>query len=280
MSPPVLYSLKSAGVTGGEIAVLTFARPRRLNAWSPDVIETMQRCLKRAAADPSVRAAILTGQGRYYSAGVDFGGSLGGLMLPSTMIAAAEKRNEALFETFIGFPKPLFAACNGSAVGAAATSALSLCDAVISVRSATFLTPFKKLGITPEGCSSFTFPRTSKEAAKALLEEGRKVTANECLDWGLVHLVVEDDCNVVDHALTFAREWLAVGRGRKNAEEGQVDVQTLRRVNKEESKVLAARFMQKPFLKAQYDFALSKKKSAAAWVFYLALLAQPLISRL
>ena len=96
----------------------------------------MKLALKEAARDPEVRAAVLTGEGRYYSAGVDFGGSMG-LMLPSSLVAEAERRNEALFESFIGFPKPLFAACQGSAVGAAATSTLSLCDAVVAVRSAT-----------------------------------------------------------------------------------------------------------------------------------------------
>ena len=114
-----------------------------------------------------------------------------------------------------------------------------------------FLTPFKQLGITPEGCSSVTFAKASPAAAQAFLEEGRRVTAEECASWGLVASVVPDSGDVVEATLALAREWLAVGRGRRSAEPGEVDAETLRRVNKEESARLARCFVQRPFLEGE-----------------------------
>lgn len=98
----------------------------------------------------------MTGTGRYYTAGADFNGLIEP-MWPSSLVRIAKERNENLFLMFIDFPKPLIVAINGPAVGAGVTSS-ACCDYVLSVPEATFWTPFKSLGITPEGCSSVTFP--------------------------------------------------------------------------------------------------------------------------
>ena len=94
--------------------------------------------------------------------------------------------NVGIFHPFIHFPKPIFIAANGPAVGGGTTMQL-LCDAVLSAPSATFHTPFKQLGITPEGCSSFTFERKiGSEGARRMLVEGEKVSAAEAAELGFV----------------------------------------------------------------------------------------------
>ena len=85
------------------------------------------------------------------------------------------------------FEKPIVAAVNGPAIGAVVTSA-TLCDAIVASDKATFSTPFAKLGVPPEGCSSVQFERLMgpDNAARMLFEEGWRPTAAEALEAGLV----------------------------------------------------------------------------------------------
>ena len=81
-----------------------------------------------------VEALILTGAGEYYCAGVNLGSTSNwDTQKPSTWIV---EHNQALFDTFIDFPKPILVAVNGPAIGAAVTSA-TLCDGIIAPEKAT-----------------------------------------------------------------------------------------------------------------------------------------------
>jgi enoyl-CoA hydratase/carnithine racemase len=188
-----------------------------------------------------------------------------------------------------------FAAVNGPAIGAAVTSA-ALCDAVLCSETATLHTPFTQLGMTPEGCSSFTFPRCmGEEGARAMLVEGRKLAANEALALGLATEVVASSeqgpeasaapstaeevlrSALVRRALVVAAEWVREGRPRAN-----VDItDQLRSTNRRESQQLADSFFQTPFLDAQYRFAKDKKKTGPMWFFWVAKhVLPPVVSRL
>lgn len=156
------------------VMTITFNEPKRCNAWGDSIMNGLRAALYRAQTDSNIRVVILTGNGKYYSSGVDFAGSMQ-VMRPSKLTVVAAKRNEELFNLFIDFPKPLIAAVNGPAIGAPVTSA-TLCDAMLVSEKATFLTPFSSLALPAEGCSSYTFPLIMGEArAKLMLEEGRVV---------------------------------------------------------------------------------------------------------
>ena len=93
----------------------------------------------------------------YYCAGVNLSETLKP-MHPKTLHGLIYENNKAVFDIFIEFPKPLLIAANGPAIGACVTSA-TLCDGIIASEKATFLTPFARLAIPPEGCSSVHFQR-------------------------------------------------------------------------------------------------------------------------
>ncbi|CAK9042814.1 2-trans-enoyl-CoA isomerase) (pECI) [Durusdinium trenchii] len=226
-----------------------------------------------AAADDDVRAAILTGAGKYYCAGVDFAGGIAP-MHPSKLREMIREENEKLFRTFIDFSKPLIVAANGPAIGAGVTSSF-LSDAIVASEEATFLTPFKTLGLVPEGCSSFLFPRAFGEDMAKQLLEGKLLSAQEALEIGYCAHVVPSD-QVQDKAQEVAEEW--AGKTRKIVAEGLVD--KLIEVNGRESIALANAMLDYPFLNHMVNFTYQKGKYAPMLIFALVRALRPLWSRL
>ena len=248
--------------SANSIAVITFNRPKKLNAWNEPLLDALRSALRSAASDSSVSAAVLTGTGRYYSSGYDFGARMNSAKptMPSVFLSELSASNERLFEMFIGFPKVLVCACNGPAVGAAVTSAL-LCDFIVCSDSATFLTPFTSLGITPEGCSTFTFEdRMGAEGASRVLN-GEKISASDAISMGFVDMVVPGN-EVLEQSLRIARDWVLEKRPKRYAQQ----VHILRRHNKEESDILARSFLQRPFLEKLYNMSSGVGQKAAFWV--------------
>ena len=280
----VLYDVTSEG-----IALITFNRPRRLNGWSGDVIDGFIAALNRANQDPACKVAIMTGKGRYYSSGADFGGQMGP-MLPSTLRKFAASKNESIFEAFIGFQKPLIIAAQGPAVGGAVTSAC-LADYIVCSSHSSWHTPFRALGITAEGCSEYTFPlKLAPGGAEAMLVEGRKVSAQEALELGLVDEVVDSPEEVFDAAQATARRFIANNQTRWETIKGflpeierlgvRAFVANLREINRTESERLSWALIGQPFFEAQMKFAEKNGNSKMAWAFWLMKTLQPILSRL
>jgi Delta3-Delta2-enoyl-CoA isomerase len=116
---------------------------------------TLFDAFQAAENDPETKVVVLTGTGKYYCAGVDLSGTIKP-MHPAELHNMIKTSNQKVFDTFLKFPKPIIAAVNGPAIGASVTTT-TLCDHTIAGESATFLTPFARLGVPPEGCSSVHF---------------------------------------------------------------------------------------------------------------------------
>ena len=146
--------------------------PKRFNGWTFPMMEAVKNTLKNAAENSEIKVLILTGMDPYYCAGVNLGGTLR-LAHPRTLHRMIVEHNQELFDTFIDFPKPILVAVNGPAIGAAVTSA-TLCDGIIASEKATFSTPFAKLGVAREGCSSVLFAQLmgEEQAERMLGDEG------------------------------------------------------------------------------------------------------------
>ncbi len=270
--PGPILTHKREGVT-----TLTMNTPARLNGWTRQMMDALTAGMSAAARDDETRVLVLTGADPYFCAGVNLAGTLS-LGHPRKMHATIVKNNEALFNQFLDFPKPMLIAVNGPAIGASVTSA-TLCDGIIASEKATFSTPFAALGVTPEGCSSVHFARLMGEqnAERMLGPEGWRPSAAEALEAGLIQWVVPHD-QLAEEAHRIAREWIDAGARRSYR--GGSSRDELKAVNARESLELADAFLGAPFIKAQYKFLRSKKKWGPAAMFLAMLISRPVWSRL
>lgn len=263
--------------TRERVRLLRMNDPRRLNAWTEAMQTALGRALDAAAADDGVGAVILTGTGRYYSAGADLSGSFR-LGHPRRLRSMIVEKNYELFDRFVRFPKPILAAVNGTALGAPVTSAV-LCDAVVASEAAKFSTPFARLGVPAEGCSSVLFPRLFGQgtADRILGAEGWVPTAAEALGIGLVEAVVPAD-RLLEEAHRRAAAWAAEGRARTFR--GGATRAELEAINARESEEVADAFLSAPFLMNQYRFLRKKRKTGPALTFLGLAATRPLWGRL
>merc|ERR1712020_118420 len=138
---------------------------------------------KEVVSDPDTKVVVLTGTDPYYCAGVNLSATIQP-MHPKKLHTMIRTSNQAVFDAFLDFPKPILIAANGPAIGACVTSA-STCDAILASEQATFLVPFARLSIPPEGCSSVHFERLmGAEPAQRMLAQGWKPSAEEAKEIG------------------------------------------------------------------------------------------------
>jgi peroxisomal 3,2-trans-enoyl-CoA isomerase len=269
-SDPILTKCQD-GVT-----TLTMNRPGKLNGWTREMMDALQERLEYAVRDDNTRVVVLTGVDPYYCAGVNLSATLK-LGHPRKLHALIVEQNQALFDMFLDFPKPLLIAINGPAIGASVTSA-TLCDGIIASEKATFSTPFAALGVTPEGCSSLHFARLMGEvnADRMLGDEGWRPTADEALEAGLIQWSTPHE-KLGEEAQRIAREWVSSGKERSFRAGSKRE--ELKAVNARESIDLADAFLSAPFIKAQFQFLKRKKKWGPAAMFLAMLISRPLWSR-
>ena len=186
------YAHINLTVDGG-VARLELNRPESLNSWILDMGREMLDALGRIGADDGVRAVLLTGAGRAFSAGADLKQER-----PRTPDGHPDVRTgmrtvyHPVMIAVRELPKPVVAAVNGPAVGIGCSLALS-CDLILAARSAYFLLAFVRVGLAPDGGSSAFLPaRLGQTRATELAMLGERLPAAEALAWGLINRVCED----------------------------------------------------------------------------------------
>ena len=258
------------------VKTLRMNRPKKLNAWTQPMLKTLFSEMDKAADSSSdTQALIITGTGDYYCAGADLGALLRPMM-PAKLVESIREANETLFNMFIDYPLPIVIAVNGHAIGASVTSA-ALCDAVVASDRATFITPFYRLGIAAEGCSTVNFPRLmgNENAHRMLGPEGWRPSASDALEAGLITDVVAPE-DLHASAQEAAETLISTKKGkRKLAELGLID--EYKRVNAEESIALSKSLVSKRFFDSQYKMAAEKGRSNAK-LFWFLRKVQPLLA--
>lgn len=258
------------------IAICTMRNPKKLNGWTQPMMEAMHRDFAVAATDDSIKGLVVTGEGDYYSAGVDLSGTIKP-MAPAKLKEMIRTKNQLVFDTFLDFKKPVVCAINGPAIGASVTTA-TLSEGIVAAKEATFNTPFARLGVPPEGCSSvhFKFLMGEENAQRMLGKEGWVPTGEEAADVGLITKCVEKEV-LVDEAVQLCASIAAEGRERRAM--GQSDIAMMKSVNAKESADLADAFLGEEFLTRQQEFLSAKGKTMPAMVFKLIIALRPLWSK-
>ena len=178
----------------GGVASITLNRPEALNAWTPELGGALLGHLERAAADPKVRAVLVRGAGRAFSAGADVKNAR---ELTPDGDPDLSTRLREIYNPIIlairGAPKPVVAAVNGAVAGLGVSLALA-CDFVLAAESAYFLLAFVHLGVIPDGGATyFLAERIGSLRTAQLVMLGERLPARTALEWGLVNAVHPDD---------------------------------------------------------------------------------------
>jgi enoyl-CoA hydratase/carnithine racemase len=194
-SPPELRSLRLE--IDGEIGTLTLDRPKVLNAMSPNLIAELVTAAAWLADRASLRALIVTGEGRAFSAGGDVTWFKRGLEESGAYLSADVRRGaDVLHQAIVDFrriPYPVIAAINGVAAGAGFSLAL-MCDTRIASDEAAFVCAYGRIGASPDGGMTYFLPRVVGQArALELLLHDPLLSAAEAREEGIVAEVVPAD---------------------------------------------------------------------------------------
>lgn len=181
----------------GDVGTLTLDRPDELNAMSPQMIGELAIVSAWLADRAPIRALVVTGAGRAFSAGGDVTWFRRGLDDPDADLVASVRRGaDVLHQAIIDFrriPYPVIAAVNGPAAGAGFSLAL-MCDIRISSDAAFFACAYGRIGASPDGGMTYFLPRViGPSAAAELMIEDPSLTAADALERGLVSQVVPHD---------------------------------------------------------------------------------------
>jgi methylglutaconyl-CoA hydratase len=179
---------------GGRIARVTLSRPDVHNAFNAELIAALRTTFDALAVEPpaSLRAVVLAGEGRSFSAGADIEWQRASLGLSMEENEVDTARLHDMLDAIDRCPTPVIARVHGAALG----GGMALCcvaDIVLAVADARFGFTETKLGLLPAIISPFVLPRIGEGHARALFPTGERFGADRALAIGLVHEVLPDD---------------------------------------------------------------------------------------
>ena len=189
----------------GGVLTITLNRPDVLNAFTAELHKQLVGAFKEAR-EPEVRAVVVTGAGRGFCVGQD----LNEFGEAAKDISGRLRANyHPTIRAVRGLEKPVLAAVNGPAAGAGLSFACA-CDLRLAAESATFVPAFINIGLVPDMGGTFFVTRLLGPArAFEWMTSGRRLSAAEALEWGLVSEVVPDD-RLAERASEWAAELAAM----------------------------------------------------------------------
>jgi 2-(1,2-epoxy-1,2-dihydrophenyl)acetyl-CoA isomerase len=173
------------------VAWIAFNRPEVYNAFNRSMALQLQEALQSVAENPSVRAVVLTGNGKAFCAGQDLAEAIHpegpGLQ------EIVDKHYNPIVLAITQLNRPVIAAVNGVAAGAGANIALA-CDIVLAKESASFIQAFSKIGLIPDSGGTYFLPRlVGQQKALGLMVTGEKVSGKDAEAMNMIYKAVADD---------------------------------------------------------------------------------------
>jgi 2-(1,2-epoxy-1,2-dihydrophenyl)acetyl-CoA isomerase len=172
----------------GAAVKIALNRPERMNAWSEGLSQDLLTVLREVAADETVRAVMLTGNGRAFCSGADLkDGADDAVAGKLDTYTTLTRWYHPIVTTIRQMPKPVLTAVNGPAAGAGLSLALAG-DLVVAAESAYFMLAFVGIGLVPDGGASLFVPsRVGFARAAEMAMLGERVSAAKAVDWGLIN---------------------------------------------------------------------------------------------
>ncbi|MBP6573495.1 MAG: 2-(1,2-epoxy-1,2-dihydrophenyl)acetyl-CoA isomerase [Flavobacteriales bacterium] len=215
------------------VATITLNRPDKLNSFDREMSLEVIDALDKAKDDASVRALLLTGEGRAFSAGQD----LAEAIAPGTKIEdILTTQYNPIVRRIRNLPRPVIAAVNGVAAGAGANIAYA-CDLTLAAESANFIQSFINIGLIPDSGGTSTLPRlVGMQRAFGQMILAPKVSAKEAEAMGMIWKAVPD-ADLMNEAMALAKKLAtmptkaialtkqALNRSTTNAIDAQLDVE-------------------------------------------------------
>lgn len=184
------------------VATISLNRPDKLNSFDREMaLETID-ALDQAKDDATVRAVLLTGEGRAFCAGQD----LAEAIAPGTKIEEIiSTQYNPIVRRIRNLPKPVVCAVNGVAAGAGANIAYA-CDLTLAAESANFIQSFINIGLIPDSGGTYTLPRlVGMQRAFGQMILAPKVSAKEAEGLGMIWKAVPD-AELMTEAITLAKK--------------------------------------------------------------------------
>ena len=200
------------------VATVTLCRPKEMNALSTTMFEELNVLLPQIDESTTIRAVILTGEGKAFCAGGDLGEMKAGYGGNAGFYRHMEQANRCT-AALVELNKPVIAAVNGAATGAGINLALAA-DVVIASEKAKFSEIFGNVGLIPDLGGTYLLPRiVGRAKAKEIVFTYRMIAAQEALELGIVHKLVEPDA-LMGEARAMAEKFaagptFAFGMGKK-----------------------------------------------------------------
>lgn len=193
----------------GAALILTLSEPATRNALSPQACAAGIEAVGGAEADPEIRAIVLRGEGAHFCSGGNVQRLAGVREGEPAAQAQSMERFHGLIEALRTCPKPVIAAVEGFAAGGGAALALA-CDLIVAAEDARFILSYGKIGLSPDGGSSYHLGRLlPRGQALKMLWLPEVMSAREWQQQGLVQML-SDSGRALDQALALAERLAAM----------------------------------------------------------------------